>query len=69
MVYSTGSESHKNLKKEKDELTLKDKEWRDFSGRVFPEHKKNREDMKWSDTLRDLWGLGSWCSYLVRRMW
>ena len=51
MVYSIRSENNKNLKKEKDELNLKDKGWRDFSGRVFPEHEKSHEDMKWSDTL------------------
>ena len=60
IVYSIGSESPKNFKKEKGELTLKDEEQRDFPGRVFPEHKKSHEDMKWPHTLKELRGQGRW---------
>lgn len=67
IVYSIGSESSKNFKKEKGELTLKDQEWRDFPGRVFLEHKKSHEDMKWPHTLKKLRGQGRWQD--KRRMW
>lgn len=43
----------KTSKKEKDKLTLKDKGWRDFSGRVLPEHEKSHEDMAWCDTIKN----------------